>query len=194
MLNILSAQSLFSDNTSIFSDVKAHAIGDVVTVLVVENANASRESKVNSQGKSQLSAAGSVNGTLTDFLPVFGMSSSLNNSHGGSEGTAQEEKLTGKISARIVEITENGMVKITGERSLEVNGETNIMKIEGFVRLRDIGTDNRIYSYNLANAKIVYRKDGIKNKLVKPGTIHRVGNWLLGVGLVVVAITGVLLT
>jgi len=86
------------------------------------------------------------------------------------------------------------MVKITGERSLEVNGETNIMKIEGFVRLRDIGTDNRIYSYNLANAKIVYRKDGIKNKLVKPGTIHRVGNWLLGVGLVVVAITGVLLT
>jgi flagellar L-ring protein precursor FlgH len=193
ILNTLFAQSLFSDNTSIFSDVKAHEIGDVVTVLIMENANASRESNINSSGKSSISTNGSVSGSLTDFLPVFGMSSNLNSSHDGSEGTQQQDKLTGKISARIVEITSNEMIKISGERRLEVNGETNIMQIEGFVRLRDIGTDNTIYSYNLADAKIVYRKDGLKNKLVKPGTLHRVGNWLLGIGLVVVAITGVII-
>jgi flagellar L-ring protein precursor FlgH len=194
ILSSLRAQFLYDDHVSIFSDVKAHAIGDVVTVLVVENANASRESKVNSSGSSNLAANGSVTGTLTDYLPVFGLSNSLSSSHDGSEGTEQKDKLTGKISARIVEISATGMIKIRGERTVEVNGETNVMQIEGSVRPRDIATDNTIYSYKLADAKVIYRKSGIQNKLFKPGAFQRATNWLIGVGLVVVAITGVLIS
>jgi flagellar L-ring protein precursor FlgH len=194
ILSSLGAQFLYDDHTSIFSDVKAHAIGDVVTVLVVENANASRESKINSSGNSNLAASGSVSGTLTEYLPVFGLSNSLSSSHDGAEGTEQKDKLTAKISARITEISETGMIKIQGERIVEVNGETNVMQIEGSVRSRDIATDNTIYSYNLADAKVIYRKNGIKNKLVKPGTFQRAGNWLIGIGLIVVAITGVMIS
>lgn len=190
-MTVLSAQTgTGSKMSSLFTDVKAFQIGDVVTVLIMESANATRQSKIQSQGSTSISADGSVKGTLTDYLPLFGMSSATSTAHNGSEGTEQQDKLTGKISARIVECTDSGMLKIQGERVLEVNGESNLMQIEGYVRPRDINTDNTIYSYNLANARIIYRKDGLKNKIVKPGAIQRAGTWILGAGLIALAVMG----
>jgi len=179
------------DMPSIYSDIKAYSIGDIVTVVIIENTDASRESSANSSGNSSTAAGGSVTGTLTNFLPIFGMSSSVNTDHDNDEGTSQTETMTGKISATIVEKMENGTLRIRGERLMEVNGETNLMQIEGLVRPRDIGNDNIVYSYNVADAKVVYRKSGLKNQIFKPGTVHRWGNWILGVGLVGLAIAGV---
>lgn len=187
------AQVFDAANLSIYSDVKAHSVGDVVTVLIVETANASRESKKNSSSNSDVSAGGSVTGdlgTLMGFLPLFGASGSISNSYDGSDGTEQKDRLTGKISATIIEKNENGMLKISGKRIIEVNGERNIMVIEGVVRSRDIMTDNTIYSYNIADAKIIYKKDGLSNKIMKPGTIQRWSTLLLAVGLVVLAVAG----
>ena len=82
------------------------------------------------------------------------------------------------------------MLKIQGEKLVEVNGERNIMKIEGYIRPRDIQENNTVYSYNIANAKIIYRKAGIKNKLVKPGTFQRLITWGLGIGLIVISVLG----
>lgn len=172
--------------------MKAYQVGDVVTILIVESANATRQSKIESEGKTDLSAEGKINGNLTGFLPLFGMASSTNQSHKGSEGTEQQDRLTGKISARIVEQTTNGMYKLVGERLIEVNGESNLMQVEGYVRPRDITHDNTVYSYNLADAKIIYRKHetGL-GKNLKPGVGQRALTWLLGVGLLVAAIWGI---
>ena len=178
------------ENRSIYSDIKAHNVGDVVTVLIVETANASRESKINSSSETDVTADGSVTGNLSKFLPIFGASSTLANSHDGSEGTQQKEKLTGKISARIVEKTKEGMLKIEGERTIEVNGETNLMKLVGLIRPRDIKSNNIVYSYNIADAKIIYKKGGFRNKIAKPGTFQRWGTWLVGIGLIILSVYG----
>lgn len=185
----LDAQTL-GNRQSLFSDIKAHNTGDVITVLVVEHANASRESKVESSSNSDFSASGSAKGNLTDFLPLFGASSKIDNNYDGEEGTEQSEKLTGKISATIVEEPGDGLFRIKGERVLEVNGEQNVMKLEGLVRGRDIHTDNTVYSYNVANAKIVYRKGGLSNKFFKPGTFQKILTWSLGAGLIVLGVIG----
>ncbi len=189
----LTGQFFNDENRSIYSDIKAHNVGDVVTVLIVETANASRESKINSSSKTDVDVNGSVTGdlgNLTKFLPIFGASSKLANSHDGSEGTQQKEKLTGKISARIVEKTKEGMLKIEGERTVEVNGETNLMKLTGLIRARDIKPDNIVYSYNIADAKIIYKKSGFRNKIAKPGTFQRWGTWLVGIGLIILSVYG----
>jgi len=176
-----------------YSDIKAYSVGDVVTVLVVEIARASRESSVESSSKSKMATDGAINGDLgkyTKFLPAFGLSSGLSNSHDGSEGTRQNEQLAGKISAMVTEITGNGMLKIKGERVVEVNGEKNLMKLEGLVRPRDIRTDNTVYSYKIADASITYKKDGIVNNIIKPGRFQRWVTWVVGVGLLGLAVVG----
>lgn len=181
--NLLTAQRFAGTTNSLYNDVKAVKVGDIVTVLIMETANASKASKVNNSSSSNASASGSVSGNLTNFLPLFGASSEIANSHDGSTDTQQKEKLTGKMTATITEEAPNGMLKLEGERILEVNGEKNVMSLDGYVRPRDIAADNTVYSYQIANAEIVYRKMGMKNSLVKEGTIQKTVTWLLGLSL-----------
>mgnify|MGYP006277891755 CR=1 FL=1 len=185
----LHAQSM-ARNNSLFSDIKAHNTGDVITVLIMEQANASRESQVESSSESDLSMSGSAEGNLTSFLPLFGSSSKIDNNYDGEEGTEQSDRLTGKLSATIIEEPGEGLYKIKGERILEVNGEENILQLEGLVRDRDIHTNNTVYSYNVANAKIVYRKGGLKNRFFQPGTFQKILTWGLGGGLIVLGVIG----
>lgn len=187
--NSLSGQSFNSEYHSMYSDIKAHKVGDIITVLIVENANAINESKIDNSSQSNVGTQGSVDGNLTKFLPVFGAKSALSQSHKGSADARQQNRLTGKISATIVE-NNDGMLKIKGSRFLDVNGETNIMKVEGLIRLRDINADNTVYSYNIADAKISYKKSGLVNKIAKPGSFQRWTTWLIGIGLMVLSVYG----
>ena len=176
--------------TSIYSDIKAHNVGDLITVHIIESSNASRESKVKSSSSTDMSMDGSVAGTLTDYLPLFGASSKISNILDGSEGTEQKDQLTGRISVTIMEETENGMFFIKGKRILEVNGEMNTIQLEGYVRERDISTDNTVFSYNIANAEIIYSKGGTLDNVVNPRKVQKWLTWGVGLGLVGLAFIG----
>ena len=176
--------------TSIYSDIKAHNVGDLITVHIIESSNASRESKVNSSSSTDMSMDGSVAGTLTDYLPLFGAASKISNILDGSEGTEQKDQLTGRISVTIMEETENGMFFIKGKRILEVNGEMNTIQLEGYVRERDISTDNTVFSYNIANAEIIYSKGGTLENVVNPRKVQKWLTWGVGLGLVGLAFIG----
>ncbi len=189
-LSILFGQTKQFSGYSLYADVKAHLVGDIITVLIVETSNASRESKVNSSSKSDMAIDGGVTGSLTSFLPLFGAASNIENSQGGTEGTEQKDRLTGKISATITEETENGMFRIQGERIVSVNGEKNTIEIDGLVRDRDITAENTVYSYNVANANIVYRKGGSVQKYIKPQMVQKWATWAVGLGLVGIAFAG----
>ena len=188
--SLLFGQTANFSVTSIYSDIKAHDIGDLITVQIIESSNASRESKVNSSSSTGMNMEGDVGGSLTDYLPLFGASSNISNSLDGSEGTEQKDQLTGRISATIIEKTKNGMFLIEGKRILEVNGEKNTIKLEGYIRDRDITTDNTIYSYNIANAKIEYSKGGIVENVINPRKIQKWLTWGVGLGLVGLAFIG----
>ena len=176
--------------TSFYSDIKAHNVGDLITVHIIESSNASRESKVNSSSSTDMSMDGSVAGSLTDYLPLFGAASKISNILDGSEGTEQKDQLTGRISATIMEKTENGMFFIKGKRIIEVNGEMNTIKLEGYIRERDISTDNTVFSYNIANAEIIYRKGGTLENVVNPRKVQNWLTWGVGLGLVGLAFIG----
>ena len=176
--------------TSIYSDIKAHRVGDLITVHIIESSNALRESKVNSSSATDMSMDGSVAGSLTDYLPLFGASSKISNSSDGSEGTEQKDQLTGRISATIIEENENGMFYIEGKRILEVNGEMNTIKLDGFIRERDISTNNTVFSYNIANANIIYSKGGTLENIVNPNRVQKWLTWGVGLGLLGLAFVG----
>lgn len=148
---------------SLYSDYKAHQVGDIISVVIVENANASRESSSASKSNAEMEMGASTSGNVADFLPLFGGKSKLSSDYDTGDESAQKEKLTGRISVRIVEKTPTGMFKIVGERTLNVNGEKNLMELEGYVRPRDISHNNTIYSHKIADAQITYKKGGITN-------------------------------
>ncbi len=185
LVGALSAQQI----PSLYTDIKAHQVGDVLSVIVVEKADASRQSRSKSSLNSQIGMDAKSSGNIANFLPVFGGSGSFNSKNQGEDGQSQSDRLTGRISVRIVEKTESGMFKIQGERKLNVNGEENLMKLEGYVRPRDITASNTVYSYNIADARITYRKSGLTHGFIKTRTVTKMITFALA-GLMVAASTG----
>jgi flagellar L-ring protein precursor FlgH len=176
---------------SLYADRKARGEGDMVTILVTEMANASRQSQVQMAGNNTVNASGTVEGNLLQFLPLFGLRSNLKTDSHSRESTAQKDLLTGRISAVITKVTDNGLFEITGSKVINVNGERNLMTIKGTIRSRDIRSDNTIFSYNVANARIYYSKAGIPAKLFQRGTFERLANLIMGgAGLALIGYVG----
>ena len=190
LLLLITSDAMCQIGNSLYTDIKAHSIGEVVTVLIMENASARQESKDQSRTNAAVNADGTLSGSFVEFLPIFGASSTVSSDVDNSAGSTQEDRLTGKITATILEQTDAGLLKIVGERTVEVNGEENIMKLEGLVRPRDIRTDNTVYSYNIAEAQIVYRKSGPVNAIASPATVTKTVAITLLVALLGLAITG----
>lgn len=176
---------------SLYTDIKAHDIGDIVTILIVEATSGSQSSDASSSDKSSLSAGGSITGTLTSVLPVIGASSKFESGNSAKAGTAQKDILTGKITAVVTGMMRNGNLILEGKRRLEVNGESYILTVKGVARSKDISADNLIFSYNVANVEISYKKSGFLNKLGKPGLIARWSKWMTIAGLGAAAYLGI---
>jgi len=176
---------------SLYADQKARRIGDMLTILIMERAIAKRSSQSQKDNDNKVAVDGAVQGNLLQFLPVFGLQSNLKSKSDNREGTSQQDQLTGRISAVITAVDDNGQFEVTGSKLININGERNLMTVKGKVRSRDIRTDNTVYSYNVADAKIYYSQGGLAGKVVKRGTIPRLANVIMGgAGLALIGYVG----
>lgn len=153
-LTFLSAQAF--SQTSMFADTRAGRVGDVVTVVLVEQTSAQRESQFSNSNATQFGGSGGAStsaGTFSVNAQMAGQADSRNQS-------SQRDLLTGTVTARIVEVMEGGTLRISGTRQLSVNGVRHVMQIEGLVRPFDIRGDNSVLSYQIADARIDYHKEG----------------------------------
>lgn len=169
---------------SLYTDYKAVAVGDIVTIMIMESTSGAQATNINASEKSDIKASGKFDGNLTRFLPQFGTETAFQNSNSGNATSAQKDALTGKITAVVTEITKTGNLTLDGRRRLEVNGEAYLLKIKGTARQKDISSDNVVMSYNLANVEIAYKKDGLINKFGKPPFLARWSSWAMMAGLV----------
>ena len=189
LINLLSMSFAQNGYMSFYQDVRGRQAGDVLTVLVTETSNASRESRTNSSANAGMSLDGSVSGTFSKYLPLFGAQSSTSSNMDGNEGSQIKDKLEAKVSVTILEDKKNrlnpGTFRIEGKREVTINGEKNFIRIKGLIRERDISTDNTIYSYNIADAEIEYLKGSpLKNIVAPPRRFRKLGTAVLGLAMV----------
>ncbi len=178
---LISIGLVFSTQTfgqSLFADYKAHRVGDIVTIYIVEFSTASNSaaSKTDNSNKSKLSSGGG-SGALK-FLPLFGADLSYGNTFEGKGETSQHGQLKAKMSAKIVEKSPSGTLKIEGKKVVQINGDKQITVLTGWVRPEDVTTDNVVYSYNIADAQISYQGKGAVNAAQKPGWVTKIINWI----------------
>ena len=82
------------------------------------------------------------------------------------------------MSARVMNILENGNFIIEGRRQVTVNTEDQYLILTGIIRPDDIATDNTILSQYLADAKIVYTGKGVVDDKMRPGWLTRIVDWV----------------
>jgi len=164
----------FETGESLVSNIKARKVGDLITIIITEHAVANAASKTKANNKSE-TRGGPALGWL-DFIKPWDME--VENRYLGDGNTQRNGSLRAEISARIVEIMENGDFRLEGTRMVNINGEKQLIEIAGICRGRDIGADNTILSTYISDARIAYNGSGIINDTSQPGVVTRVLNWL----------------
>jgi len=158
------------NNTGVtmFTDPKAHAVGDLVTVLVAENASATRQlgtkkSKKSSHKTAITAALGyetSLSAKNPNFKPSTALDLSNDKSFDGSGQTTNSDTLTASVTSVVTEVFPNGNMRIVGRRQVTINDQPQALTFTGVIRPFDITSDNSIPSSKVAQAVISYGGGG----------------------------------
>lgn len=163
---------------SFYADHKSYEIGDILTVMITEQASASASAGEKTDKSFEHGVSTSQGAGPLDFIPLSSMGLKSNHKAEGDASTTRQGKLEATMTVRIFAIDENGNLKIKGKRSVNINGEEQLTHIEGLVRPQDVRANNTLYSYNIADAKISYSGKGTLREGSRVGLISRIFNFL----------------
>jgi flagellar L-ring protein precursor FlgH len=143
----------------LFEDDKARNVGDLLTIVLVENTAARTNAKTSVTKDSGLGMGAPT---------LFGQQVTLNGknlleaevegsrSFAGKGDSTQSNQLNGQITVRVIQDLGNGNLLVRGDKQLRLNQGDELVQIQGIVRVNDIGPDNRITSDRVGDAQIVY--------------------------------------
>lgn len=173
MAGAASGESLWPEDKtkSMYVDDKAMAVGDLVTIIIVEASASSQEASTEAEKESSLSAGPGL-GPLLEKIPMFKYSGG--DSMSGSGNTTRTSTFTAKMTAKITKVNENGTMEIEGIRDVRTNKETEELKLTGTIRQQDIAPDNTILSTYIADAKIAHIGSGPIGSRQKEGLISKI--------------------
>jgi flagellar L-ring protein FlgH len=170
------------DEGNWLADVKARRVGDIVTVIIKEQAKASKQASTDTDRTSSISAGissffgleKSVAEKNTNITPSSLIEASASDQFSGNGKTTRSEDLVATLTTQVVEVYPNGNLKIRGGKSVTVNNENQIIYLTGIVRLYDVTASNTVDSGNILNAQISYTGKGSISDKQKPGWLMRI--------------------
>lgn len=172
---LVTAESLWSDESQdLYQDYPDYQMGDIITVMIEENASAIQSANSDASQSSNYNAQ--EGGGILDFIPFFDFSYSDSETADGE--TQRSGTLQADITTEIVELKENGNLKIRGNKRVKINGEIQTIVLEGVIRPKDINFDNQISSKRVSNANIEYEGEGVVGDKQKSGLLTKVFNFI----------------
>ncbi len=168
-----------------FKDQRAKERGDILTVLIDMNDNASLTNKTDTSRQSQQTiGVNNFMGIETNFAQVLpqsvdptkliGISSKPTLS--GSGTVQRTEQVKFKLAATITQILPNGNFVIAGRQEMRINYEVRDVHLKGIIRPEDVSSANTIPYEKMAEARISYGGRGQLDDMQQAPWGHQVIN------------------
>jgi flagellar L-ring protein precursor FlgH len=156
--------SIYHDmqNMELFSDARAHRVGDILTVTLVEATQASKKSSTSTSktDKTAIDAPTILGQSLSIGGKAADITTNAGRSFDGDGSSSQSNQLTGQITVTVAQRLTNGNLLVRGEKWLTINQGQELVRISGIVRVQDIAQDNSVASTRVADARITYSGRG----------------------------------
>jgi flagellar L-ring protein precursor FlgH len=162
---------------NLFYDYRAWQPMDLITIVVSEDAEGTKEADTEVKSKTSIELAIEkflgFETNFTDIDPGSLIKADSKNDFKGEGETTRKDSLTARISAMVAEVLPSGVLRIEGEKIISVNNEEQIMVISGLVRPRDVNSDNEVASNKVANMRIDYYGRGTVGEAQYGGWLGR---------------------
>jgi len=179
----LSPGSIYTgDEGNWIADLRAHRVGDIVTVIILEKASATKEASTETDKNSGIKAGipsffgleKKVVENNPNLDPANLIEANIKNTFKGSGKTTRKEDLLATLTTQVVKVYPNGNMKIRGGKSVVVNNENQIIYLTGIIRPYDVSAANEVDSSKILNAQIAYTGKGIISDKQRPGWLARI--------------------
>ena len=164
------------------ADYKAHALNDIVTVVVSVQTTAAQSGSVDSERNFNTNSAitgmaGDISTKGTNPLLAASSATTLKGTGATNSSTAFSTSLTGQVIA----VLPNGNLVIEAHRQIAMNNQHEEVIVRGIARPGDITPSNSVASSSLSALEIELKGKGIISDSVRPpNALTRAILWLFG--------------
>ena len=162
---------------SLYSDSRAHEVGDILTITVAENTSAKSSANTKTAHDDSVSAFGGT-GLFDRLFHSLSMSANQSRSGNGTGQTTRSGSLVTTLSVVVKEVLPNGTLRVEGSRMVGINRETQKVVFSGLVRPEDVAPDNSVASTQVASVEVRYDGKGIVGDTQRPGILSRIFKFL----------------
>ena len=160
----------------LFEDTTAKYVGDVLTIILLENTNASATSNTNSSKDNKVELPGPTlagQKVTKDGVEILENKFNGEREFSGQGTSAMNSSFNGKISVTVAEVLPNRNLIVRGEKMMMLNQSDEFVRFIGIVRPQDIEQDNSIKSTRVANVHMAYGGQGDLSQANKMGPLGR---------------------
>lgn len=165
----------------IASDVHARNVGDLVTIVVLDQASATSGGTTTQQRTS--SASASISSLFGQKSP-HNVLNNLANINGqqqlnGQGTTSRQTTVSTTVSARVLRVLPNADMIIEGRKLISINSEYQTVTLRGIVRPVDLGQADSVSSNQVEDLEVRINGRGVVNDAIRrPNFLYRL---LLGI-------------
>ena len=157
-----------------FEDYRARAVGDTVTINIVENVSATQTSKSTANRSTAMDASVAA----FPWLPAaeaakLKVGTKSANDFAGKGETESKNEFSGSITTTVIEVLPNGHLVVAGDKQIGVNQNVDVLRFSGTVDPRVVQPGSIVNSTQVANARIESRGRGASNEAQTVGWLSR---------------------
>jgi len=166
-----------NNERGMFAAHRASMRGDIVTIVVGENAEIA--TSVSLSTSKQSSVSNDLSRILfDDVLRRNGDHPSPDiplgpNAHTGNGTLDNSQSLSARLSVQVIDVLPNGNLVLEGVRIISYAGQRYYMLTQGICRPQDVASDNTVLSSEVADARIEFVAEGSLTDAQKQGWLTR---------------------
>jgi flagellar L-ring protein precursor FlgH len=172
---------------SLYSDVRAWKVGDLLTVQINQSVLINQQASTKAQKNVLLQIPGLLEmfwnwlqNTIAGLVVPTTLTSQIKYADKVTPtGNLQRQnKIVAVVTVEVKKILPNGNFYIEGYQKVRVDGNEMTIKISGFVRPEDVSSDNSVDISKVGNAVVEISYGGPEGEKQTPGIITRILQWL----------------
>ncbi|MDE1181230.1 flagellar basal body L-ring protein FlgH [Paraburkholderia sp.] len=157
----------------LFEDQRPRNVGDIITIVIAENINATKSSGAKANRGTSVGFATPTAGFFGGLFGKANLSASGTNALTASGGANASNTFNGTITVTVTGVQPNGNLMVSGEKQMLINQGNEFVRFSGVVNPNTISGQNAVYSTSVADAKIEYSAKGYIDEAENMGWLQR---------------------
>lgn len=168
--------AIFSANMGrpLFEDRRARNVGDIITINIVENTQASKNSETKAERNSTTDVSlPTITGLPFKTFQGVGLNANNSTSFDGSGSNTSSNAFRSTITCTVIEVLPNGNLLVSGEKQIALKDGEEFVRFSGVVNPTMISSQNTVQSTQVADARLEFKANGFIDSAQVMGWLGR---------------------